>query len=221
VDSALAAAALALLTSRRSVSPKRLVAPGPSAGELDRMLQAALRAPDHGKLTPWRAIAFDTGQREALADLFEAEKRRRDPLAPAADLLRAREHATRPPLLLAFVVQLHRTSAVPRREQWLAAGAALGNLLNGAHALGYGAIVLSGERCYDPALTRALGIGAGEVLAGFISIGSIAKSPPAAEPTPTASVLTTWRPRKHEGPGNAEACEDDQGAAGAAPFDPA
>ncbi|MGC5189133.1 hypothetical protein ACPXBB_26415, partial [Escherichia coli] len=76
---------------------------------------------------------------EALADCFEQEKLRRDPLASPADLGRAREHATQPPLLLAFVVSPRARSQVPAREQWLSAGAALGNILSAAHQLGYGA----------------------------------------------------------------------------------
>ncbi|MBS0444371.1 MAG: nitroreductase [Proteobacteria bacterium] len=186
-------ARLALLISRRSVAPKRLAGPGPSAAEIDAMLAAALRAPDHGRLTPWRVIAFAAAQRPALADLFEAEKRRRDPLMSDDDIARARGHATVPPALLAFVVCPRRTSAVPMREQWLAAGAALGNLLNAAHALGYGAIMLSGDRCHDAALTGALGITGDEVLAGFVSIGRIAKLPPPAESPDPAAVLTSWR----------------------------
>ena len=37
-----------------------------------------------------------------------------------------------------------------------ATGAALGNLLLAAHTAGYGAIMLSGERCQDEAVRAAL-----------------------------------------------------------------
>ena len=76
------------------------------------------------------------------------------------------------------------------REQWLAAGAALGNFLNAAHQLGFGAIVLSGERCFDPALHSALGLREGEHLAGFISLGSIT-----SQPSPRATVAPSPRVR--------------------------
>lgn len=190
-------AALDGLLERRSVSPKRLCAPGPGLAEIDLMLQAALRAPDHGGLHPWRVIEFRDEQRAALAQLFEAEKRRRDPLASALDLRRARDHALRPPVLLAFVVALRPRSKVPLREQWLAAGAALGNLLNAAHALGFGAIVLSGERCHDAALLQHLGVQAGECLAGFVSVGSIAEPPPEARAPLSSAVWSCWMPELH------------------------
>lgn len=184
------APALGALLERRSVSPRRLGAPGPGAEDLEQMVQAALSAPDHGRLHPWRVIEFRPPQREALADLFEAEKRRRDPLASTADLRRARAHATDAPCLLGFVVSPRARKRVPLREQWLAAGAALGNLLNAAHQLGYGGIVLSGERCFDDALARQLGLQPGEHLAGFVSLGT-AREP--APPTARALPQEVWR----------------------------
>lgn len=187
-------AAVAPLLARRSVSPKRLTGPGLAPDDIDLILQAALRAPDHGSLHPWRAIEFREGQREALADLFEAEKRRRDPLASPLDLRRAREHAQRAPTLLAFVVVIRQRSKVPAREQWLAAGAALCNLLNAAHQLGFGAIMLSGERCYDLALLAELGLRPGEYLAGFVSLGRIAEAPPERRDPLPGEVWSCWTP---------------------------
>jgi nitroreductase len=182
----------ALLT-RRSVSPKRLCGPGPSADERAMMVDAALRAPDHGGLLPWRLIELPSTERGALAQLFEDEKRRRDPVVAPEDLVRAREHATHSPGVLAFVARPRRNVLVPIHEQWLSAGAALGQLLLAAHALGFGAIVLSGERCHDDQLRQSLGLEQHEVLAGFISIGAVAKAPPAASPRSRSAVLITWQ----------------------------
>ena len=185
-------ARLAGLLGRRSVSPKRLGRPGPTLSDLDLMLQAALRAPDHGGLHPWRVIEFRDDQRAALAECFEQEKLRRDPLASAFDVRRARDHAFRPPVLLAFVVSPQPRTKVPMREQWLAGGAALGNLLNAAHQLGFGAILLSGERCFDVGLLARLAIGADEYLAGFISIGRVVEEPPAARNVLSGRVWSCW-----------------------------
>jgi nitroreductase len=187
-----AAHGLDKLLARRSVSPKRLRAPGPDAADLDRLIQAGLRAPDHGALHPWRIIEFRARSRAALARCFEQEKLRRDPLASAGDLKRAREHATRAPVLLGFVVAPRQLSKVPLREQWLGAGAALGNILNAAHELGFGAIVLSGERCFDAPLARHLGLAETEFLAGFISLGSIAEAPPPARQKLAQDVWSCW-----------------------------
>lgn len=193
-------AAVAPLLSRRSVSPKRLEAPGPDQGDLDLILQAALRAPDNGNLLPWRVIEFREEHRAALGDLFEEEKLRRDPLASPSDVQRTREHATRAPVLLAFVVSPRGRSKIPLREQWLAAGAAMCNLLNAAHQLRFGAIVLSGERCFDAVLAARLALGAEEFLGGFISLGSIAELPPKKKHAMPAEVWScSWPQEREEG----------------------
>lgn len=183
---------LTTLLARRSVSPKRLGPPGPSQTQLDLMLQVALRAPDHGSLHPWRVIEFREDAREALAELFAQEKSRRDPLASSEDLQLAREHATRAPVLLGFVVSPQPRSKVPLREQWLAAGAALCNLLNAAHQLGFGAIVLSGERCHDPVLLSQLKVQQAEFLAGFVSMGQVVQAPPGRKPVSPGIVWSRW-----------------------------
>ena len=66
---------LALLRTRRSGRPRDLVAPGPAAGELEQILAAAMRAPDHGKLHPWRFVHVARDRREALAELLQAAYR--------------------------------------------------------------------------------------------------------------------------------------------------
>ena len=189
---------LPTMLTRRSVSPKRLCGPGPSADELALIVDAAMSAPDHGGLLPWRLIEFAPDRRSALARLFEDEKRRRDPVATADDLARAREHATHAPVVLAFVTRPARNVLVPMHEQWLSAGAALGQLLLAAHALGYGAIMLSGERCQDEPLRAALGLASHETLAGFVSIGTIAKAPPPAKRAARDRVLSRWAPLESE-----------------------
>jgi nitroreductase len=87
-----------------------------------------------------------------------------------------------------------RHPLVPISEQWLSAGAALGSILSAAHLLGVGAILLSGERCQDETLRAALGVNRDEILAGFISIGTIAGAPKPAVRPPRDQVWTSWEP---------------------------
>ena len=69
--------ALELLKTRRSLKPVELVAPGPTAAEIDTLLTIASRVPDHGKLMPWRFIVFEGEARaaagEAIAAAFRAK----------------------------------------------------------------------------------------------------------------------------------------------------
>ena len=114
-------------------------------------------------------------------------------MASALDVKRTREHAINAPLLLGFVVSPHDRNTVPMREQWLSAGAAVGNLLHAAHALGFGAMVRSGERCFDTQLGNPLGIRGREYLAGFVSVGTIKEAPqPHKERLPHA-VWSVWQ----------------------------
>ena len=192
-ESTVEPAGVGWLLARRSVSPRRLGEPGLSDVQLESVVRAGLRAPDHGGLMPWRVIHIPVERRDDLAQLFALEKRRRDPLATVEEVARAREHAIYAPTLLAFVVCVRAGAAVPIHEQWLAAGAALGNMLNAFHVLGFGAIMLSGDRCGDRPLAAALGVRNEEQLAGFISAGTILKPPPAAPSKAVDQVWSTWR----------------------------
>ena len=47
------------LLSRRSDSARTLVKPGPNKVDLRKILKAAVRTPDHGKLEPWKFIILN------------------------------------------------------------------------------------------------------------------------------------------------------------------
>lgn len=193
-------AMLQKLLARRSVSPRRLAAPGPSPHEIECILQIGMRGPDHGRLHPWRVIEVMPDERAELAQLFEDEKLRRNPSATDLDRERARDHALNPPVLLVFVVAPTAPSPIPQTEQWLAAGAALGNVLNAAHVMGYGACILSGARCSDEVLQSALGLRPKEQLAGFISIGQATNTPLNTKLAPIDSVWRQWSAATHQRP---------------------
>ena len=52
------------------VSVPLLEEPAPSDEQLENIFQAALRAPDHGRLNPYRFIVIAGEQRQALGELF-------------------------------------------------------------------------------------------------------------------------------------------------------
>jgi len=166
------------LAERRSVAVKRLGAPGPTDAELDLILGAAIAAPDHGALRPWRVIRCLESGRTRLADLFVQSKLQLKPDATEAELSREREKALKPPILLAMLATPKTTRPeVTEAEQIACAGAAMQSILLAAYGLGYGAIILSGSRCADPAVREAFGAGSEDHLLGFISIGSIIDTP--------------------------------------------
>lgn len=131
------------LLGRHSVSPRHLSLPGPDESGLQQALALAARAPDHGGLRPWRFVLVPQEQRGALGELFAADAARRG--HSAQEVERARGRALGGPVLLALLVKAQQgVDDVPAHEQWLCAGAALMNFLNGLHLQGYAAKVLSG-----------------------------------------------------------------------------
>lgn len=172
------------LADRRSVAVRRMGRPGPSAAELTQILSAALAAPDHGALRPWRVIHCTEAGKARLAELFIAAKLRAKPEAAEAELARERDKAMKPPVLLAMLATPKPAKAeITEAEQLAAAGAALQSILLAAFGLGYGAIILSGSRCADPAVRQAFGASPNDHLLGFISIGTVVDTPiPAPRP---------------------------------------
>jgi nitroreductase len=169
-------AALALLMSRSSPWP--LGEPAPTPDQVALILSAALRAPDHGHLQPWRFAVVRGPAREALADVFERAGALREP--EVADPSRFRAKALAAPLLIAMAAEVRSGHKVPESEQLLAAGAAAMNLLDAIHFLGYGGFWATGRVSHDERVREALGFTATQRLIGFLYVGTPAEAPPAA-----------------------------------------
>ncbi len=183
--------ALAVLLTRQSVGARHLVEPGPDDAALRLMCEAALRAPDHGALVPFRFAVVRGAARAQLAALFEQAAR--DAGKGDADARIDAERAQRAPLTLAVLARIDLGhTLVPAHEQWACVGGALTNLLNAAHALGFGGKMLSGAKVRSPVLQRAF-CEAGETLVGWVALGTPAASP-ARQPRKLAAdaVLREW-----------------------------
>lgn len=183
--------ALPVLLTRQSVGARHLVEPGPDDAALRLMCEAALRAPDHGALVPFRFAVVRGAARAQLAALFEQAAR--DAGKGDADARIDAERAQRAPLTLAVLARIDLGhTLVPAHEQWACVGGALTNLLNAAHALGFGGKMLSGAKVRSPVLQRAF-CEAGETLVGWVALGTPAASP-ARQPRKLAAdaVLREW-----------------------------
>ncbi len=182
------------LFSRYSISPKRLGEPGPSDTEIHQIVSAALTAPDHCALKPWRFIHIPQSEMRVLGDVFASIKARRDPMASPQALQRERDRAAATPGLIAIVARL-RTShpRVPVYEQYVSIGAAIQNMLLCVHGLGYGAKMVSGLKLQDPAMAEALNVGPWERLIGFLCIGTQINPQKRRRRPDIADHLSTWR----------------------------
>ena len=143
----------------------------PSNEHLALVLQAAVRAPDHGRLRPWRFMLIAGEQRRKLGDLLAASALRRVPGLSQGDLQRERDKALRAPLIIVVACRVVPGTKVPAIEQILAAGSATQNILLALHSLGYAAAWKTGEAAYDPEVKKALGFAADDHLVGFVYTG--------------------------------------------------
>lgn len=182
------------LLQRLSVPSRLLGEPGPDATQLHTLLTAAVRVPDHGKLTPWRFIRIAGARRRELGDLLAARQRERDPDCAPAVIEKDRQRFDHAPLIVAVVAVIEAGHKVPEQEQLLSAGCACLTLLQAAQAMGFGAQWLTGWAAYDPVILAKLGLAASENLVGFIHIGT-AREPAPERPRPDpATLLTDWAP---------------------------
>jgi nitroreductase len=182
-----------VLLSRQSVPARLLAEPAPSDEVLTRVFAAAVTAPDHGAIRPWRFLVIRGEARERLGDLFAAALGRREPEADEAALAEMRGKALRAPLVVVVCAKITPDHPkVPPIEQVLAAGAAAQNMLIALHALGYGAILVTGANAYDPLVKAGLGLSEDDAIVGFINIGSAPEAlRPKRRPDPQAFV-SSW-----------------------------
>lgn len=180
--------ALEFLLTRRSRPARLLGLPAPERAEIERMLTAAVRVPDHGKLEPWRFIVL---QGVALARFAQAIRARAVEID--ADPEKGALAFEQAPVAIAVVASPKQSDQIPLIEQTLSAGAAALSLLNAALAGGWGANWLTGWPARDRELVEGfLGLGEQEWLAAFIHLGSCTTEV-SERPRPDIAALTSWR----------------------------
>jgi nitroreductase len=186
--------ALDLLLTRRSVSANSLTDPGPNAAELELMLRAASRVPDHKKLVPWRFILFQGEARaafgKALAEICRAEEN--DP--GAFRLENEEKRFVRAPLVIAVISRVVKTAGAPEWEQILSAGAACQNLILAATSLGFGAQWITEWCGYSEGVRRVLGLAENERVAGFVYVGTPKERPEERERPKLSDIVSSWHP---------------------------
>jgi nitroreductase len=171
---------------------KLLGEPGPSDTDLRTIFEAAVCAPDHGKLRPWRFFVIRGDARRKLSDLFVEAVKRHDPVANEAQIEKEREKPLRSPLMIAVAAKIVTGHKVPPIEQELSGAAAAMNILNAVHALGFAAKWVTGSICYDDVFKRHFGLTETDRLIGFIHIGTPQEIIPAIERPDPGQFVQEW-----------------------------
>ncbi|HET8711299.1 MAG TPA: nitroreductase [Spongiibacteraceae bacterium] len=181
---------MTLLTHRNS-EPK-LSKPGPDREALLQILNAAARAPDHGRLRPWRFLLIEGKARYHLGELFVSALRARQPEATAEEIKKNEEAPLRAPIIITVIAHIKDHPKVPKLEQILSAGCAAHGILLAAQALGFGAIWRTGDNCYDAHVNAGLGLEANEEIVGYVYIGSALGVPKPLPEIHVEDFLQVW-----------------------------
>jgi nitroreductase len=164
-----------LLLSRRSGSAKAMTGPGPDSAELQTILTAAARVPDHGKLFPWRFILFEDNARARFGEVLAECLKVAEPDASEERLDMERKRFLRAPVVIGVISRVREGIPIPAWEQQLSAGAVCQTMLIAATSLGYVANWLTEWPAYNSLVSERLGLQSGERIAGFIYIGKSAQ----------------------------------------------
>ncbi len=140
------------LLKRRSVSANALGDPGPDRAQLEQILTAAARVPDHKKLAPWRFILFEGEARDAFGRVLAEVCREEEPEPSAIRLETEAKRFLRAPVVIAVISRVRTNVPVPEWEQVLSAGAACQNMVLAASALGFGVNWIT--ECYASSTAR-------------------------------------------------------------------
>ncbi len=160
--------ALTLLLERTSTA--QLQAPAPTGPELETILQAGLRAPDHGGLHPW---LFLLAQGEGLGRLGQHLAKAAQQRGESLDAIeKATQAPLRAPLVITVVAKVQHHPKVPALEQQLSAGCTVMAMQMAAQALGFGGIWRSGWFIFDRGLHQALGLSDEDQIVGFLYLGT-------------------------------------------------
>lgn len=192
---------ISTLLSRRSTPIKNLGRNAPDAQQIEQILQAASRVPDHNKLAPWWFVTFEGDARKAFGEVLRKAYLVEDAEAAPAKLDLEAERFLRAPLVIAVISRIKEGKA-PQWEQILSAGAACYNLCLAANALGFGSNWVTEWCAYNPIVHEALGMDERDNIAGFIYIGEQLEKPEERERPALTDIANSWSPEYKQNKGD-------------------
>lgn len=152
-------------------SHSKLVAPAPTKEQMTKLFKLALRAPDHALLKPWRYLVFEGDALVRLGELFVTASLKDEPTLSEATQAKIAKKPLRAPMVVVSIVCYKEHHKVPEFEQILSSGAAVQNLLIGAHLEGIGAKWRTGGLAFNRHLMDSLGLHESEQITGFVYLG--------------------------------------------------
>ena len=177
---------------RVSTPANMLIEPVPNDEQLGQIFRAAMNAPDHKHLQPYRFITIRGEARQALSEVFVNAVKIRKPDVDPDYLNKQRQKPLRSPLIVVLVASLQDEPKVPEIEQMLCVGAVANNIMLANNALGFGSIWLTGDNSYDDNVCRPLGLTSSEKIIGFIYLGTPKVKKPNRETPNLSDKVSDW-----------------------------
>jgi nitroreductase len=138
---------------------------------IEKLLDAAVQAPNHYRVRPWRFVVLTGKSRNKLGDVMAASQQDRHPESPPETSDKCRSLPLRAPALIAVGVDKPSEPKVLEIENVCAVAAACENLLLAAHAMGLGAKWRTGEWARDLKVKEFLGFQPDQHIIAFIYVG--------------------------------------------------
>lgn len=154
-------------------SALKLTEPGPTHAHLEQIMRAAVRAPDHGRLRPWRFVVLEGAAREKLGDAMARLSLAKFPQSTPEQREGERRKVLRAPTIIVVAARI-TPGKIPQIEQVGAVAAGVENMMLTAQALGYGAMWRTGAAAYDAHAKTTLGLAAEDQIVAFLYLGTTA-----------------------------------------------
>ena len=180
------------LLSRRSIS--KLTIPHPSREEMEEVYQAALRAPDHAWLRPWKFIEIIGDSRNKLAKAFINSAKKTE------ELNEERQNKImalpfRSPMIIVVIAKINNDKPnVPRLEQIQSTAAAAQNILLALHDKGYGAYWRTGKYSSErnKFISNELLLDKNDEVLGYLYVGTPEVDAPKIPELENKDFVTIW-----------------------------
>jgi len=180
------------IRQRRTI--KRFTNREVTRAELETLLDAATRGPNHRLTQPWRFYVLGPEARYAYGLALGARKARKLEDPAAAQTMRdnvAAEHRALPAMIVVAIATNENPEIAD--EDYAAAMMGIQNLALTALDLGLGAALKTGAVMADPAARAAAGVRDGERIIAVVNVGEPAEVPP-PKARESAAAFTTWMP---------------------------
>ena len=158
---------------------------------IEKLLDAAVQAPNHYRVRPWRFVVLTGEGRNRLGDVFAASQKESQPDLPPEALEKTRALPLRAPVVIAVGADKPSEPKVLEIENISAVSAACQNILLAAQAEGLGAQWRTGNWARDPKVKEFLGFDADQHIVAFLYVGYPEHEPQPAQ-RPGCDDRTVW-----------------------------